>query len=91
MRGSRGSPRELADPIGSLEVGKHEDVEQLGAGSRPERVQALAQSALKLVRPHARRLRCERLESIQRLNPEGQSSQSAASVMVGVASRPVIR
>ena len=32
---------ELADPVGSLEVGEHEDVEQLGAGSWPERVQAL--------------------------------------------------
>jgi hypothetical protein len=25
---------ELADPVGELEVGEHEDVEQLGAGSR---------------------------------------------------------
>ena len=31
---------ELADPVGSLEVGKHEDVEQFGAGAGP-RVQAL--------------------------------------------------
>jgi ATP-dependent protease Clp ATPase subunit len=29
-----------AELIGSLEVGEHEDVEQLGAGSRAERVQA---------------------------------------------------
>ena len=29
---------ELADPVGSLEVGEHEDVEQLGAWSRTERV-----------------------------------------------------
>ena len=34
-------PPELADPVGSIEVGEREDVEQLGAGSRPERVQAL--------------------------------------------------
>jgi hypothetical protein len=32
---------ELADPVGSLEVGEHEDVEQLGARSGTERVQAL--------------------------------------------------
>jgi hypothetical protein len=32
---------ELADPIGSLEVGKHEDVEEFSAGSGTERVQAL--------------------------------------------------
>jgi hypothetical protein len=38
--GSAGSP-ELADLFGSLKVGQHEDVEQLGAGSRPEGVQAL--------------------------------------------------
>jgi hypothetical protein len=32
---------ELADPVGPLEVGKHEDVEKLGAGSGTEGVQAL--------------------------------------------------
>ena len=31
----------LADPVGSLEVGEHQDVEQLGAASRPERVETL--------------------------------------------------
>jgi hypothetical protein len=31
----------LADPIGPLEVGEHEDVEQLGAGSGAEGVEAL--------------------------------------------------
>ena len=39
---------ELADPVGSLEVGEHQDVEQLGAGSRPEGVQALLEPALDL-------------------------------------------
>ena len=29
---------ELADPVGSFEVGEHQDVEQLGAGNRSERV-----------------------------------------------------
>jgi hypothetical protein len=32
---------ELSDPVGSLEVGEHQDVEQFGAGSGAERVQAL--------------------------------------------------
>jgi hypothetical protein len=32
---------ELADPIGPLEVGQHQDVEQLGAGSGTERVESL--------------------------------------------------
>jgi len=30
-----------ADPISALEVGEHEDVEQLGARSRPEGIEAL--------------------------------------------------
>jgi hypothetical protein len=33
-RGSLGSP-ELSNPVGSLEVGEHEEVEQLGAGAGP--------------------------------------------------------
>jgi hypothetical protein len=32
---------ELSDPVRSLEVGEHQDVEQLGAGRRAERVQTL--------------------------------------------------
>ena len=36
-----GFPPELADPVGATEVGEHEDVEQLGAGSGTEGVQAL--------------------------------------------------
>ena len=43
---------ELADSLCSFEVGEHQDVEQLGSGSRPEGVQALTQSALKLVGSH---------------------------------------
>ena len=35
-------PPELADPVGAVEVGEHQEVEQLGAGSRPEGVQALS-------------------------------------------------
>jgi hypothetical protein len=46
------SPKVGADPVGPLEAGQHEDVEQLGAGSRPEGVQAIPQSALKLVGTH---------------------------------------
>ena len=43
---------ELSDPVGSLEVGQHEDVEQLGARRRPEGVQAFAESALELIKLH---------------------------------------
>ena len=48
---------ELADPVGLLEVGEHEDVEQLGAESRTEGVETLPESALELIGPHGRRLR----------------------------------
>ena len=48
---------ELADPVGSLEVGEHQDVEKLVAGSGAEGVQALAEPALQLVGSHGRRLR----------------------------------
>jgi hypothetical protein len=43
---------ELADPIGALEVGEHEDVEQLGARSRTEGVQALAEAAFEFIGTH---------------------------------------
>jgi hypothetical protein len=43
-----------ADPVGSLEVGEHQDVEQLGAGNGTESVQALPEAALKLVGTHTR-------------------------------------
>jgi hypothetical protein len=43
---------ELADPIGSLEVGEHEDVKKLGAGSGAEGVQACSQAAFELIGSH---------------------------------------
>jgi len=42
-------PPELADPVGPVEVGEHEDVEQLSAWSGGERVETLLQSALEFV------------------------------------------
>jgi hypothetical protein len=33
-------PPELSDPVGSLEVGKHEDMEELGGRSGTECVEA---------------------------------------------------
>jgi hypothetical protein len=50
---------ELADPVGPVEVGEHQNVEQLGAGSGTELVEACSQPALKLVGPHGLRL-CRR-------------------------------
>ena len=48
---------ELSDPVGSVEVGEHQDVEQFGAGSRTEGVEALTQAALESVGSHGLRLR----------------------------------
>ena len=45
---------EFADPVGPVEVGEHEYVEQLGTGSAAEGVQALLQSALELDSPNVR-------------------------------------
>jgi hypothetical protein len=38
--------RKLTDPVGSLEVGEHEDVEQFVVGSRTEGVETLVKAAL---------------------------------------------
>ena len=43
---------ELADSSGSLEVGEHQGVEQLGAASATEGVEVLPEAALKLIGPH---------------------------------------
>jgi Glyoxalase-like domain len=51
---SRSSQRDRADTV---EVGEHQDVEQLGAWSRPEGVKAYSEPALELVRPRVGRLR----------------------------------
>jgi hypothetical protein len=45
-------PPELSDPVGALEVGEHQDVEELVAGSRTERVQALARRDFHLAERH---------------------------------------
>jgi hypothetical protein len=46
---------ELSDPLGAFEVRQHQDVEELGAGSWTEGVEALSESALQLVGSHGRR------------------------------------
>jgi hypothetical protein len=48
---------DLADPVGAVEVAEPEDVEQLGAGSGAEGVEALPESALQLVGTHLMILR----------------------------------
>ena len=42
----------LADPVGAFEVGEHQNVEQLGAGSGTEGVQALTERLLHLLKGH---------------------------------------
>jgi hypothetical protein len=51
MFGASGSPIR-ADRIGAFEVGEHEDVEKLGAGSRPESIEAVSESTFEIVRSH---------------------------------------
>ena len=48
----RGVPPVRADRIGPLEVGERQDVEQLGAGSRAECIEAIPKSPLQLVGTH---------------------------------------
>ena len=43
---------ELTDPVGSLEVGEHQDVEQLGAGSRTEGVWTGQDTSFEITWPH---------------------------------------
>jgi hypothetical protein len=45
-------PPELAEAVGALEVGEHQDVEQLGAGSRTEGVHPIAQDSLDVLQVH---------------------------------------
>ncbi len=40
---------ELADPLGAVEVREAQDVAEFGAGSRPERVETLAEGLLHLL------------------------------------------
>jgi hypothetical protein len=52
-----GVPLVGADRIDPVEVRQHEDMEELGAGSGTERVEALPKSQLELIGSHGRRLR----------------------------------
>jgi hypothetical protein len=45
-------PPVRADPVDALEVGKHQDVQELGAGSWAESLKTLLKSALKVVGTH---------------------------------------
>jgi hypothetical protein len=42
----------LADPVGAFEVGEHQNVEQLGAGSGAKSVETSSESALELLGSH---------------------------------------
>jgi hypothetical protein len=46
---------ELSDPVGSLEVGEHQDVEKLGAGSGAESAEPLPEAAFELIGTHVDR------------------------------------
>jgi hypothetical protein len=81
MCGSPVAP-ELADPVGAVEVGEHEDVEQLSAGSRAESLQTLPQSTLKLVGSHGRRLRrCVSANEGEPPDPYGPTRRQPAGAL----------
>jgi hypothetical protein len=46
-------PQKIADPVGPVEVGEHQDVEQSARGAGPSAVETFSESALQLVRTHA--------------------------------------
>jgi len=52
-----GVPPELADPVGAVEVREAENVEQLGAGSRAEGIEAFPEAAFEFIWPHCLSLR----------------------------------
>jgi hypothetical protein len=45
-------PVELANPVDAVEVGKHQDVEELGTGSGTEGVEPLPQGSFELLEVH---------------------------------------
>jgi hypothetical protein len=47
-----GFPPELSDPVGAVEVGQHQDVEQLGTGSGAEGVEPLTELSFELLQVH---------------------------------------
>jgi hypothetical protein len=47
----------VTDPLCPFVVREHQDVQQLGAGSRTEGVEALSELALELVGPHRQTVR----------------------------------
>ena len=50
-----GVPVELADPVGAVEVGQRQDVEQLCAGSGTEGIEAFTELSLDLLLVHGTR------------------------------------
>jgi hypothetical protein len=46
------TPRAFADSLGALEVGEHQNVEELGAGGGTEGVEPLAQDPFELLKVH---------------------------------------
>jgi hypothetical protein len=70
---------ELSDPVCPLEVGEHEDMEELGTRSGTEGLQAFAKPPLTFVGSHDRRLRgrtgVTRTRAVYSPQPTGRSPQ----------------
>jgi len=83
---------ELSDPVCPLEVGEHEDMEELGTRSWTEGLQAFAKPALTLVGSHDRRLRgrtglTRHARSTGPSQLEGAPSLTAEKVGAGAAAK----
>jgi hypothetical protein len=58
---------EFPDPVSPVEVRQHEDVEQLGAGSWSERIEAFSEFSLELIGSHRGSLRCHEVSPRRRI------------------------
>src|SRR4029450_12485192 len=76
----------LSDPVGPLEVREHQDVEEFGAWSGAEGVQACSQAALKLVGPHGRRLRRRTVARVSACLPRHKRTPAHANLSLPVRS-----
>jgi hypothetical protein len=74
---------ELSDPVGPVEVGKHEDVKEFGAGSGTQSVEAFAESAFELIRSHGRRPRPRLQRHSWRGRPEAVLASEGARSLIG--------
>jgi hypothetical protein len=82
---------ELADPPGAIEVGEHQDVEQLGARSLSEDVQAFSESAFEFIWTHGREATSRRHRAASYRRKRCSFIYARLSGATTVTSRNVVR